>query len=150
MTVVALPGAVPGPPDIATSRPARTSPRWLLIGGIGLLVLCVAFAMVGGLVLARQRGVGGSFFGPTSTPTSTFTPTPTPTPVPTPTLTPIPGIDRPVKIEGIDVTFIQAERRDWFRTFMDETVRPSSSLDTFLIVDGEVPPSQYDWDKISD
>ncbi len=161
-TVVALPGVAPGPPGVAPSRPAPTSSRWLWIGGIGLLVLCAALALVGGLLLARQRG--GRLFSLGPAPTPTFTPTPTPTliptftPTPTPTLTPtftptptpIPGIETPVTIEGIDVTFVRAEKRDWFRTFLDETVRPSSSLDTFLIVDAEVPPSQYNWDKISD
>lgn len=45
---------------------------------------------------------------PTLTPTSTSTLTPTPTPTPTLTPTPIPGIQVPVRVDGIDVQVLSA------------------------------------------
>lgn len=134
--VIPFQGVLPSAPARETPAPAipaRHQPakfRPLLIVGLVALILCGVLALAGGfLVLGGQKGASGilPFLKPT----------------------PIPGIERPVLIDGTEVTFVRAEKRDWFHSFTGR-VEPSSPHDTFLIVDAEIPPAQYDWDKVSE
>jgi hypothetical protein len=128
------PAAPPSPPvAVPPQRRARSPLPWIL-AGIGALFLCGAL-IVGGLLAGRQGLLPIPFL---ATPTSTPTPTP------------IPGIGKPIQIDGIEVTFVRAEKRDRFTNFTGSVLRPASERDTFLIVDAETPLEQYDWDKVSE
>lgn len=136
--VPGVPPAVPAP-GVPPAVPARRQPkkvRPLVLIGLGVLILCGVLALAIGLwAVGGQRGAL-PFFRPTPTPTSTPTP--------------IPGIERPVQIEGTEVTFTRAEKTNQFRNILGEVIRPTSLLDSLLVVDAEMPPAQYDWDKVSE
>ena len=113
---------IPAPAIPARHQPAKFRP--LLIVGLVALILCGVLALAGGLlVLGGQKGASGIL--PFLKPTPTFTSTPTPTSTPPPTPTPIPGIERPVLIDGTEVTFVRAEKSDRFPSIIG-VIRPTT------------------------
>jgi len=83
------------------------------------------------------------FLAPTATPTATSTSTPTSTPTKTPTRTKtptptgIPGITKPVTVQGIDLQFTSVSKTGhWNYSGNDYT--PKKSSDTFLVVKANV------------
>ena len=120
------PAVPPVSPAARPGRQARSPLLWILVG-IGALLLCGA--LVGGGLLVRRQGLAAIPFLASPTP--------------------IPGIDKPIRIDGTEVTFVRAEKRDWFSSIFG-VYRPASAQDTLLVVDAEIPPEQYDWDTVSD